>query len=202
MRINIYAAAMVTLLLLSGLATIPIGHNAENDLNSPGVWAQTRYFIGYIGNLTPENHDDVNLTTVLQITGVDTNTTPPTILGPWPVYFNLTTMEFSAEVDLDFHDYARPWEMHLLDRYGWNETGGGSGGIVPYPMPENFVKLIPEPELIPNGTLYYIPGVFGNLSLKIINLTSGEPLPGVRFNFLSHDPFVSANSGLQTDENG
>ncbi|MBN1391025.1 MAG: Ig-like domain-containing protein [Candidatus Thermoplasmatota archaeon] len=199
MKVKFYAIALLAMLLLSGLVSLPVGPMAEETEMGPGVWSQTRYFIGYIGNLTPANHDDVNLSQVLRITGMDTNTTPHSTLGPWPVYFNDTTLEFSAEVDLDFHDYTMPWMIQLYDRYGWNETGGGT---VLYPMPQNFVKSIPSPEYLPNGTLDYLPGVFGSMSLKIINLSSGAPLRDVGLEFPSHGPFNSAESGLYTDANG
>ncbi|MGA1873030.1 MAG: hypothetical protein ACMUHY_05100 [Thermoplasmatota archaeon] len=199
MKIRMNSVVLVTLLVLSSFMIMNDLTSGENVLNGPPTRAEYRYFIGYIGNLTPENNDDVNLSTVLQVSGTDTSTVPPTTIGPFNATFNETTMEFSAEVDITNHDPAVPWRFDLFDRYGWNETGGG---IISIPMPENFTKTIPSPEYLPNWTLEYTPGVFGNMSLRIFNSSSGNPLEGVRFNFNRHWPFNYQNSGLETDANG
>ncbi|MGA1793756.1 MAG: Ig-like domain-containing protein [Thermoplasmatota archaeon] len=199
MKIKLMATALVALMIFSGIGILVGGSEGGYVLNGPPTRADYRYFIGYVGNLTPENHDDVNLSNVLQVTGTDTGTQPPTTLGPFNATFNETTMEFVAEVDITNHDQTVPWRIELHDRYGWNETGGGTINIL---TPTNWTKPIPSPEYLPNGTLDYFPGKFGNLSLTIYNGTSGEPLEGVRFHFFKHWPFNSDESGLETDANG
>jgi hypothetical protein len=192
---------MVAFVLLSGMGAITLSSSANDVDNVPPVWAEFRYFIGYIGNLTPQNIGNMNLSKVLTVKGTDTNTTPWTDLGPWPVVWNMTTLEFDAEVDLTNHDYTIPWRFDLIERYGYNKSSAG-GASTMIPMPWNFTKPIPTPYVIPNGTIYYEPGEFGNISLTVLNGSSGEPLEGVEFHFDMHKPFDSSVSGLETDSSG
>jgi RNA polymerase subunit RPABC4/transcription elongation factor Spt4 len=200
MKIRIMATVMVGLMILSGMGFLMIPSEEENVASGqPWNLVMPRYFIGFIGNLTPQNVGSLNLTTALQITGTDTNTTPPTILGPWNVTWNMTNMEFNAEVDLDLMDYGAGWDFSLFDRYGYNETGGG---LLNLPMPFNFTKTISTPHYLANGTLDFFPGVFGGFNFTVYNGTSEAPLEGVRFNFDKHYPFNSVESGLETDSSG
>ncbi|MGA1820197.1 MAG: Ig-like domain-containing protein [Thermoplasmatota archaeon] len=199
MKIKLITTALVALMVFSGLGILVDGSEGGYFLNGPPTRAEYRYFIGYVGNLTPTNHGDVDLSNVLQVSGTDTSTQPPTTLGPFNATFNMTTMEFIVEVDITGHDQTVPWRVELHDRYGWNETGGGTINIL---TPSNWTKTIPSPESLPNGTLDYFPGKFGNMSLTIYNLSSGQPLEGVRFHFFKHWPFNSEESGLETDAAG
>ncbi|MFO8051353.1 MAG: Ig-like domain-containing protein [Thermoplasmatota archaeon] len=199
-RITILAVA--SLMLLSAFMTVPVSSVDSRDGNN--IWAEYRDFYGYIGGLNQSNYMQLDLNETISVTATDTNATPPAdILGPWiaeyPGDWNLTTLEFHVRVDIDKMDYSLPFMFELYDWYGKNESGGG---MVNIPMPFNFTKSPAEPYHIPNGTLFYTEGVFGDLSLKVINGTSGEPLEGVGLNFPKHPPRSTTETGLRTNESG
>ncbi|MEA3559302.1 MAG: Ig-like domain-containing protein [Candidatus Thermoplasmatota archaeon] len=219
MRTRTIPALMVTfIMVLSALLMVgPV--DMEGNVDALNVWApMERDFYGFIGNLTPANSVGVNLSETIFMTALDTNTTPPETLPrvggpgsqplpPWTAYsndteyddWNMTTMEFHVSVDIEYANHPSGFDFQLGDRYGWNESGGG---LMTYPMPYNFSKSPFTPYYIPNGTLYYIPGTFGNLSLTIYNGSSDLPLEGVNFSFMKHSPFNSVESGIQTNASG
>ncbi|MFW3145351.1 MAG: Ig-like domain-containing protein [Thermoplasmatota archaeon] len=203
-------SVMFAVMLMTLSAVMVISTPTSGDAPIAPVWANERYFHGFIANLDAVNYNDAvygieDMNTTIQVSGLNTNATPPNDgLGPyianWPADWNTNTMEFTLEFTrFDLHDHSVPFIFQLVDRYGYNETGGG---IYNMPVPWVFWQSTPLPYNIPNGTLEFIPGELGNLALTVYNGSSGEPLEGVEFNFPKHPPFNSARSDLRTDASG
>ncbi|MGA1849032.1 MAG: Ig-like domain-containing protein [Thermoplasmatota archaeon] len=189
----------VLLIMITSVALVSAPIDGFETTGGPPTRADIRTFLGYIGNLTPTNYQDVNLSNVLVVAGSD-NSQPPQIIGPYNATFdNLSTMEFSVGVDITNHNTLAAWDFTMADRYGYNATNGGKV-LIPHPAEWSDITNITY--FVPNGTLEYTPGVFGSISLSVYNGSSGEPLEGVGFRFPRHIPFDTSESGLLTDENG
>jgi len=190
----------VVLMVMTSMAFLSSPIEGSGERTGPPTRADIRTFFGYIGNLTPTNYLDVNLSNVMLVYGLDTSQQPPQPIGPYNATFdNLTTMEFSVGVDITNHDPLAPWEFNLADRYGYNAT---SGGKIFLPHPVEWEDVSNTTFFIDNGTIEYTPGAFGSMSLTVLNGTSGEPLQDVGFRFPRHKPFDTSESGLVTDVNG
>ncbi len=186
--------AMTLILLMSS-----IGVMTDLDTEADGTPTRARYrqFEGWIEGLNISNPDGVPGIYGLNVSAQ--SGTPPVKqpANQADVYLNATHPgNFSVQVDIDSHDSAYPWIFDLVDAYGWNETNGGEVSVPdPDPWP-------PAVYTLPNGTLGYYKGEFGNLSITMINGSSGEPLPGVAFRFERHPFHSTLSSGNVTDASG
>ena len=214
-NLRIKTAAITAILLMTAITALFSGVEGEvSEHGSEPTRVRHRYFYGTIENLTNETYfghpPGPNITITAQTTdGAPTNPS----FGTWPSYWkNRTIWEFEIEIDIDTppHDQNLPIDVTFTDWYGWNESGGGApqaNGATTQVFPPDtwydgtdiFLRIGSGGE---NGTLRYIPGVFGNLSFTIINGSSGEPLENVSFTFANHILHSTPESGNTTNETG
>ncbi|MDG6224196.1 MAG: Ig-like domain-containing protein [Candidatus Thermoplasmatota archaeon] len=202
MNIKIVSAAMVLLMIAtSGIVLF----GAQEAEGVPPTRAIPRTFTGFIDNYTLANRGDF----VANITAetVDPSVQPPLQIGPFFGMFNEThpALEFRISVDIQSVPAGSPWTIRINDRYGWNETGGGSISVTPYPefyWQNGSAKTVYVLENGSSDQPAYLPGVFGNLSFTILNGSSGEPLEGVAFDFDKHKGHSTSTSGNYTDLSG
>lgn len=152
-----------------------------------------RYFVGTIGGINNTSAEGLPAHYNLSITGTFQGNL--TANGPYTYgYINLTNGDFSIMVDNEKNDPTLPWGFELDDSYGWNHS-------------IKYTHMAPNPwsdptEEIPDGSLWYERGVFGNISFTVLNGSSGEPLDGVGFHFRNHPFHQSIHTGNYTDANG
>jgi hypothetical protein len=181
----------MTLLMLMSSAGVMTDLGLDTEADATPTRARYRQFEGWIEGLNLSNPDGIPGVYGLNVSAQSGS--PPVKQPPnsSDIYLNATHPgNFSVQVDIDSHDSAYPWIFELTDAYGWNETGGGEVSIPdPDPWP-------PAVYTLDNGTLGYNKGEFGNLSLTMINGSSGEPLPDVSFRFERHPEEVLPSSRL------
>jgi len=172
--------------LLSGVA---LTLESEEVAAAP----EYRYFEGTIGGINNTSAEGIPAHYNLSITGtlqVNQSANGPYTYG----YFNLTNGDFSIKVDNEDNDPTLPWDFELDNAYGWNHS-------------RKYIHMAPDPwtdakEEIPDGSLWYEKGKFGNISITVFNGSSGEPLDGVGFHFRNHPYHQSIHTGNYTDANG
>ena len=192
----------IALVMLMIAASALLYTGSEEAEGIPPTRAIPRSFTGFIGNYTLANRGDF----VANITAetLDPSVQPPVQIGPFNGIFN-EALEFVIPVDIQSVPAGSPWTIRINDRYGWNETGGGSISVNPYPefyWQNASAKTV---YVLENGSTdqpAYIPGVIGTLSFTILNGSSGEPLEGVAFNFDKHRGHSTIISGNYTDASG
>jgi hypothetical protein len=188
--------AMTAVMLLSSIGVLsPV--DEDIDVEAAPSRAIFRIFAGWIEGLNVSNPDGLPSTYGLNVSGMSPGP-PPTPLPPDQATIALNATNpgnFSVIVDISLHDTTQPWTFTLDDCYGWNETNNGT---VSYPHPVSWDNV----HYIPNGTLGYYKGVFGNISIKILNGSSGQPLENVSFRFENHPDHSTIASGNMTDPSG
>lgn len=184
------------LIFLLGSLTVMLGGEEEVDATPTRI--QRRFFKGNISGLYYGNPEGLPSDYGLNITGTYlTNGSSFSQLGP--IAINLSDNgSFTASVDAEFHDTTKPWVFTLTDCYGWDEADGGIVNVI-HPSSWNAINTTYH---LPNGTLWYKKGYFGNVSITAINRSSGEPLDGVGFTFSRHPLHNSRVTGNYTDSNG